>query len=368
MRDQLAVILEHAAKVGEVAADDVPPTASPIPQVNVFREDSPEPSLSHDAALANAPAVRRRAIPGAEDRGDRVVTELCDRTGSDLSEAPARRRDHRGRPGRVGDRTAGGARRPGGGLPHADARGRARARGRVRHVPRDGRAADRRGGHPARAEGRAHDEGHPHDVRVEDPRDLRAAVRRHRVDAPVGRRQRARRQDELRRVRDGLLERELGVRPVHNPWDLDTVPGGSSGGSAAAVASGMAVWALGTDTGGSVRQPASLSGVVGLKPTYGRISRYGLIAFASSLDTVGTFTRSVRDAATLLGVMAGKDHRDATSLDAEVPDYARRRRRGRCRVARGRARGGVRGRRGTRRRGLGARRYRPAGRARRRGG
>jgi len=110
--------------------------------------------------------------------------------------------------------------------------------------------------------------------------------------------------------------------PVHNPWDLDTVPGGSSGGSAAAVASGMAVWALGTDTGGSVRQPASLSGVVGLKPTYGRISRYGLIAFASSLDTVGTFTRSVRDAATLLGVMAGKDNRDATSLDADVPDYA----------------------------------------------
>jgi aspartyl-tRNA(Asn)/glutamyl-tRNA(Gln) amidotransferase subunit A len=110
---------------------------------------------------------------------------------------------------------------------------------------------------------------------------------------------------------------------VHNPWDLDTVPGGSSGGSAAAVASGMAVWALGTDTGGSVRQPASLTGTVGLKPTYGRISRYGLIAFASSLDTIGTFTRTVHDAATMLGVMAGKDHRDATSLEAEVPDYVR---------------------------------------------
>jgi aspartyl-tRNA(Asn)/glutamyl-tRNA(Gln) amidotransferase subunit A len=111
--------------------------------------------------------------------------------------------------------------------------------------------------------------------------------------------------------------------PAHNPWDLDTVPGGSSGGSAAAVAAGQAVWALGTDTGGSVRQPAALCGVVGLKPTYGRVSRYGLIAFASSLDHVGTFTRDVRDAAILLGAIAGHDRRDATSLPDPVPDYAK---------------------------------------------
>jgi aspartyl-tRNA(Asn)/glutamyl-tRNA(Gln) amidotransferase subunit A len=109
--------------------------------------------------------------------------------------------------------------------------------------------------------------------------------------------------------------------PTRNPWNLDTVPGGSSGGSAAAVAAGEAVWALGTDTGGSVRQPGALCGVVALKPTYGLISRYGLIAFASSLDHVGTLTRDVRDSAALLSVIAGKDPLDATSLPSERRDY-----------------------------------------------
>ena len=109
--------------------------------------------------------------------------------------------------------------------------------------------------------------------------------------------------------------------PVRNPWYPARVPGGSSGGSAAAVTAGLAPAASGTDTGGSIRQPAALTNLTGLKPTYGRVSRYGMIAFASSLDQAGVLARSAEDAAWLLGAMAGFDPRDSTSVDAPVPDY-----------------------------------------------
>ena len=121
----------------------------------------------------------------------------------------------------------------------------------------------------------------------------------------------------------GSSTENSSVQLTRNPWDLSRVPGGSSGGSAAAVAADIAFGALGTDTGGSIRQPAALSGVVGFKPSYGRVSRFGLVAFASSLDQIGPLTKTVHDSALLMNAIAGHDVRDSTSLDAPAPDYTK---------------------------------------------
>ena len=121
----------------------------------------------------------------------------------------------------------------------------------------------------------------------------------------------------------GSSTENSGFFVTRNPWNPACVPGGSSGGSGAAVAAGEAIWSLGSDTGGSIRLPAAYCGVVGLKPTYGRVSRYGLVAYAASLDQIGPFARDVRDCATVLGAISGYERRDSTSIDTPVPDYAK---------------------------------------------
>ena len=304
MSRELSSILGHIEKIGELDLDDVEPTSHVIQLENVLRPDEPQAQ----------PAARARAGAGARRGRRRLPRAQPGRRVSDLLDLTAAQAAERVRAGEVSaaelfelyrQRASGedlGAflwvadKAPAD--PAADAPARRRAAGGQGPLLRGGRA--QRG-------------------RLAHPRGLPAAVHRHRGRAPQRGRRAHAGQDEHGRVRDGLVERELGLRPGRNPWDRERVPGGSSGGSAAAVAAGLAPWAIGTDTGGSIRQPAALCGIVGLKPTYGAVSRYGMIAFASSLDQCGPLTRDVTDAALLFGHMVGRDDRDSTSLAFPEP-------------------------------------------------
>ena len=370
---QLSVILESVASIQGVAGADVPPTSHALPLTNVFREDVVEAVPDPGAGAVGRARAGAAAVLGPADPGGRAVTADLRRTAAELADDLASGATTSVELTQAAlDRIARGRRR-GPRVPPGRHRGRAARPPRVRRAPRRragrlvaGRRADR-------GQGRARDQGPADHLRLEDPRGLGPAVRRDRGRQGARGRAADPRQDQHGRVRDGLLDRALGVRRHAQPV------GPRPGSRAAPAAARPPRWppfeapiALGTDTGGSIRQPGAVTGTVGVKPTYGGVSRYGLVALANSLDQVGPVTRTVLDAALLHEIIGGHDPKDSTSIDQPLPALVEAARQG--------ATGDLTGaadRRGHRagRRGLPGRRAdpvpgvgRPAGQGRRRRG
>ena len=321
---QLSVILESVASISDVADDDIPPTSHALPLTNVFRADVVVPGLTAEEALSGAPEQEEQRF---RCRGS---------WGTSSEHRDHRRRARRGAGGR--------ARRPPSRSPRTTSTGSPRSTARCTpsstSTPRV-RSSRPRASDARRAAGQALSplDGVP--IAVKDvmatkgmpttcgsrilegwvpPYDATVVARLREAGLPIlGK-------TNMDEFAMGSSTEHSAYGPTRNPWDLDRIPGGSGGGSAAAVAAFEAPLAIGTDTGGSIRQPGAVTGTVGVKPTYGGVSRYGLVALANSLDQAGPVTRTVLDAALLHEVIGGHDPLDSTSIDAAAARPGRRRR------------------------------------------